>query len=118
MSVGLCWGCKNVAEIVHTDELERGFCTNCFDGQPVSREVLLAAWIAAHPPFLEGDRVECRTAGEVYDGVGVVAEVSVDPADLATPVCPMFRVIMEEKAYPEMTDEGWYSGICLAKVDA
>lgn len=118
MSLGLCWGHKGVAEIVHIDELEREFCADCFVVQPVPKEALLAAVVAANPPFEEGDRVECRTAGQVYDGVGVVAQVSMDPADLATPVCPMFRVIMEEKAYPEMTDEGWYSGICLSKVDA
>lgn len=118
VSAVLCWGCKAVAPIVYTDELDRGFCEACYVAQPVPREALLAAWVAANPPFDVGDKVECRTGAQVYDGIGVVAEVSTDPKDLATPIVPMFRVVIEEKSYPEVPDEVWYSGICLSKVDA
>lgn len=107
-----------MAEIVHTDVLGRNFCASCWVVQPLPREVILASWAAANCPYDVGDKVECRTGGQVYDGVGTIVEKSTDPKDLATPLVPMFRVAIEDKAYPEMPDEAWYSEVCITKVDA
>lgn len=69
-------------------------------------------------PFREGDRVSCKTGGQIYDGIGHVVRVSFDPEDLASPVVPMFLVALDEKAYPEAPDEIWYSERCLEPVGA
>jgi hypothetical protein len=75
-------------------------------------------WLLAGLPFQVGDKVHCTSGGVVYDGIGHIAEISVDPKDLASPVVPMFRVEMDEKAYPEMPDEMWYPELLLKKVEA
>jgi hypothetical protein len=77
------------------------------------------SWIPGMPVkvgFQIGDRVECRTGGQIYDGIGTVVVVSMLPEELASPVCPMFRVVIDEKAYPEVPDFVWYSEICMTKV--
>lgn len=71
------------------------------------------AFLAATVPYSEGDRVRCRTGGQVLDGVGRVVRVSHDPADLASPVMPMFLVAIDEKAYEDAPEEAWYSEVCL-----
>jgi len=70
-------------------------------------------FLATTVPYDVGDKVHCKTAGQVYDGIGHVVKVSFDPADLASPVMPMFLVAIDEKAYPEVPDEVWYSEVCL-----
>lgn len=75
-------------------------------------------YLLAGLPYKVGDRVHCTSGGVVYDGIGHVAEISIDPKDLASPVVPMFRVEMEEKAYPEMPDEMYYPEVLLKKVEA
>ena len=47
-------------------------------GPPPTAEELALLFIAATTPFKVGDVVECRTAGEIYDGIGVVEEISTD----------------------------------------
>ena len=37
--------------------------------------MLTSPWSPYGPPFKPGDVVECRTAGETYDGVGTVHEM-------------------------------------------
>jgi hypothetical protein len=113
-----CFSCKHLREIVLTDKLDRDFCADCSTRQPAFRELVLATWAAENAPFRVGDKVACKTGGQIYDGVGHVQEVSTKPEDLASPVVPMFRVAIDEKAYPEMDDECWYSEVCLTKVDA
>lgn len=76
------------------------------------------AFLTATVPYSEGDRVACKTGGQVYEGVGRVVRVSFDPGDLASPVMPMFLVKMEDKAYPEVPDEVWFSEICMEPVNA
>lgn len=113
-----CFSCKRLREIVLTDKLERDFCADCSVSQPAFRELALATWAAENVPFHVGDKVACKTGGQIYDGVGHVEEVSTDPRDLASPVVPMFRVAIDEKAYDEVPDEVWYSEVCLSLVDA
>jgi hypothetical protein len=67
-------------------------------------------------PFKEGDRVQCRTGGVIFDGVGTVQEVSFDLEHGGTLIFPMFRVSIDEPADELSPAEGWYSEICLARV--
>jgi hypothetical protein len=71
-------------------------------------------FLAATVPYEVGDRVSCKTAAQVYDGIGHVIKVSFDPLDLASPVHPMFLVAIDEPAYEEVPDQVWYSEICLS----
>jgi hypothetical protein len=116
--LGLCFACKHLCEVVSTDELGRSFCATCVVGQPAGRVMAAAAWVAFTIPYRVGDKVSCKTGGQIYDGIGHVEEVSIDPKDLASPVVPMFRVAIDEKAYEECPDEVWYSSVCLSLVDA
>lgn len=127
----ICSSCRAPKEIVYTDKLDRAFCADCFGEDP--RWAALD-FLMATIPYKVGDRVECRTAADfkpdlagrevptaaVYDGIGHVVEISFSPEVGATLVVPMFRVAIDEKAYPECPDEVWYSEACLepAKVDA
>lgn len=109
-----CFSCKHLREIVYTDDLERGYCLECY----APRDLLFAMnFMAATVPFRIGDRVECRTAGEIYDGVGRITEISTDPKDGGTWVYPAFRVTFDEKAYPSVPDVQLYTEVCLTKVD-
>lgn len=110
----VCYSCKHLRDIVHTDELERGYCSHCY----VPRDQLWAYnFMALTVPFKEGDRVECRTGGLLYDGIGVVEEVSTSLANGGTWVHPAFRVRFDTKAYDTVPDEQWYTEGCLTKVD-
>jgi hypothetical protein len=112
--VTVCFTCKHLREIVHTDDLERGFCAQCY--KP-SWDVLFAnSFMALTVPFAVGDRVQCRTAGVIYDGIGVVEEVSTELKDGGTWVYPAFRVRFDEKAYPSVPDVQLYTEACLTKV--
>jgi hypothetical protein len=75
------------------------------------------AFLLSTVPYKVGDKVSCTSAGEIYDGIGHVVEVSFDPKDLASPVVPMFRVEMDEKSYPEMPDEMWYPELLLTRIE-
>jgi hypothetical protein len=127
----ICWECRAPKEIVYTDEVGRGYCAEC-SGEDHRWEAL--QFLLATIPYQVGDRVECRTAvgfeldytgrevptAAVYDGIGHIVEVSFNPEVGATLVVPMFRVQLDDKAYPEAPDFGWYSEPCLTpvKVDA
>ena len=110
----VCFTCKHLRDIIYTDELERGYCDQCY----VPRDLIYAmAFMALTTPFQVGDRVECRTGGELYDGVGVVEDISTDLKDGGTWVHPAFRVRFTEKAYDTVPDLQWYTEVCLTKVD-
>jgi hypothetical protein len=109
----VCYSCKRLKGIVHTDELDRGYCDKCF----VPRDLIYAMnFMALTVPFKVGDRVECRTGGQLYDGIGVVEEVSTDLKNGGTWVHPSFLVRFEEKAYETVPETLWYTESCLTKV--
>jgi hypothetical protein len=116
MSRGLCWTCRKLTEIGDVDTLGRGACAECLAQAAPTQEQLLVERLVNTIPYGIGDKVSCKTAGEHYDGVGEVVEVSIDPKDLASPVVPMFRVALTDKAYPETPDEIWYSEVCLERL--
>ncbi len=112
----LCQGCRRLRDIAYTDDADRVFCAQCAAMQPVPKSLALLEFLAATVPFQVGDIVSCRACGQIYDGIGHVIKVSFDPADLASPVVPMFQVEMDEKAYSEVPDICWYSEGSLSKV--
>lgn len=113
----LCASCKNFREIAYIEkDTNRCFCSDCAQALPPTAEELALLFIAATTPFKVGDVVECRTAGEIYDGIGVVEEVSTDLEKGGTMVYPIFLVRMTEKAYPNLRDVIPYTEVCLQKV--
>ena len=108
----LCEFCQDIKPVAYTDSVGRTWCQECYDLLTVPGEPIMD-FLAATVPFKVGDKVECRTAGRLYDGIGVVEEVSTDPENYGTPVYPSFRVKIEEKAYPTAPDEIWYTEACL-----
>ena len=116
-NLSLCWGCKKIRVIAVVDGASRDYCRDCASLMPESREAALLSFLALTVPYKEGDKVSCKTGGQVYDGVGHVVRVSFDPEDLASPVVPMFLVALDDKAYPEAPDEVWYSEVCMERVE-
>jgi hypothetical protein len=115
--IDVCWGCKHRRDIVHTDPLARRFCQECAAiTQMGDNEKLARAFLAVTVPFEVGDRVECRTAGERYDGTGVIDKMSMDLRDGGTPVIPLFHVNFDTAAREKY--DGWYSEYDLTKVGA
>lgn len=113
-----CFICKQTREIVHTDDLGHDRCLECLLEMPTTAVAEALDFLLSTVPFSVGDRVECRTAGALLDGVGTVQQVSMSLENYGTPVYPSFLVKLEEKAHPEALDEQWYTEVCLARVDA
>lgn len=113
----LCFGCKAFKEIAYTEAgTDRTFCQQCALQLPPTSEDLALLFIAITNPFKVGDRVEARTAGQVYDGIGTVTEISTQIINGGTPVYPSFRVELETKEHDLAPDAAWYTEICLRKV--
>lgn len=113
----LCASCKQMREPAATfDELD--YCEECLENilPPEQPELLGLAYLLATIPFQVGDKVECRTAGELYDGVGTVKEIDTEFKMGGTPVFPAFRVLLEEKIDKNLPDELWYTENGLKKV--
>lgn len=114
---GLCESCRELKPIAHTDDVGREYCADCQGGTAIYSVPAMFAYLIATIPFFVGDRVQCRTAGALYDGVGTIDKVSIDPAEWGTPIYPSFHVKIEDKAYPEAPDELWYSEACLTRAE-
>lgn len=118
-----CYSCKlPLVEdfYVHPDSGEL-FCMLCSWGMPLNPQeiamiLLTQPGSVVGPPFAPGDVVECRRAAQVYEGIGVVREMSMDPEHAATPLYPMFRVELTDKANDDCPDEAWYAEVSLTKV--
>jgi len=117
-STGLCETCRELKEVAWTDTLGRDYCAECFQALPVPTATRLLDFLMRTVPFQVGDKVECRTAGVLFDGIGTIDEVSIEPVNFGTPVYPSFHVVIETKAYPEAPDQLWYLEAQLKKVDA
>lgn len=115
----VCWNCRLYQEIAYTESgTGRTFCKPCALQLPPTSEELALLFIEATCPFRVGDRVEARTAGEVYDGVGEVEEISTDLRHGGTRVYPAFRVKLETREHELAPEEAWYTEVCLKKVAA
>lgn len=113
---GLCESCRDIKPVQWTDSLGRDYCVVCLEDLIAPSPIMF--FMANTIPFQVGDRVECRTAGVLYDGVGVIDEVSTELEKFGTPLYPSFHVVIEDKAYPEAPDDLWYMERQLRKVDA
>ena len=114
-----CWGCKSLKDIAYTEEdTLRSFCEDCLGLVPPSSDEMRLAFLMLTIPFKVGDRVEARTAAEVFDGVGVVEEVSTSLEHGGTVVYPTFKVRLETKEHDLAPEMAWYTEICLTKVEA
>jgi hypothetical protein len=120
IKTGLCTSCKLLKPVAFVDDFDREFCEEC-STILLAAQAVTNAWmyeyLMATIPFKVGDKVECRTAGVLYDGIGTVEKVSFDPAEYGTPVYPSFYCRIEEKAYPEAPDALYYTETCLQHVE-
>lgn len=110
----LCGSCQELKPIVQTDRFGRGYCQACMDEDDQPRPVM--EFLERTVPFSVGDRVEARTGAMLFDGVGVVDEISTDLAHFGTPVFPSFHVLIDQPAYPDAPASLWYTEVCLKKV--
>lgn len=113
---GLCTNCKGFRDLAYTDEAERSYCLDCLGLLPEAQMMALVSFLYATVPFSEGDKVSVKAVGEIYEGIGVVIEVSFSPEDLASPVVPMFHVVFEDKARDDVPDDSWFPEVCLEAV--
>jgi hypothetical protein len=111
----LCASCKQMREPAATYDNELHYCKDCLDNAPLPAEVYAISFLLATIPFNVGDKVECRTAGQLYDGIGTVKEIDTNFKMGGTPVYPAFKVELEEKAEDFLPDELWYTECCLKK---
>ena len=113
----LCYGCKAFVDIAYWEQdTNRAFCQKCALELPPTSEELALLFIALTTPFKVGDRVEARTAGEIFDGVGTVTDMFTDLEHGGTLVYPTWRVVIDEPAYEGAPEEALYTEICLKKV--
>lgn len=114
--IALCFRCRQHKElIVVEDGTKFGYCSECVNWNVPSPEVQAMTFLLETVPFKIGDVVECRTGGVVYDGVGVIEEVSFELEDSGTLACPAFRVRLTKKEVEQDLDGLWYNEVCLTK---
>lgn len=120
----LCYNCKRVQDVAATHPASgRPYCAACAQDLPWSLDDLAMFLLTVSdspvgPPFRAGDVVECRAAGVLYEGVGVVQEMDMNLEHGGTPLYPMFRVTLTDKASDSAPDEAWYAEVSLTKVAA
>ena len=117
MATACCYSCKRVRELVYADAHGLHYCEQCVADLPMSSVSRAMRFLTATIPYRPGDRVECRTAGVILDGVGEVDGISFDLEEGGgTPVTPVFHVTIDAPAYPDAPREAYYPEICLKKV--
>lgn len=105
-----CW-CSKGDPIAFVDQVtQRGYCRTCAMDPILSSTNVNLQFLSTLLPYTVGERVECRTVGEYYDGNGEIIEISEELHNGGTPVHPAFLVKM---------DDGqtlWYTSICLTRL--
>jgi hypothetical protein len=123
MTDQLCYGCKRLKPVAYVQPgTEQPFCDRCEQAQPLTVEdwavfALASPTSPIGPRFAPGDVVEARTAALIYDGVGVIEEMSMDLKNGGTPIYPTFLVRLTEKAHDLAPDADWYTEVCLTKTE-
>ena len=113
----ICNGCRNLRQISYVEPgTERHFCAECALALPPTSVELALLYLEMTTPFKVGDRVEARTAAQIYDGVGEVTDISTSLDHGGTLVYPTFHVEIEAKAHDLAPQEAWYTECCLTKV--
>lgn len=116
IKTGLCESCRELKPVAWTDSVGRDYCAECFACLPVPTVGRILDFLARTIPFQVGDRVRCYTAGALYDGVGVIDEVSTELENFGTAVFPSFHVVIDEPAYEGAPKSLWYTETCLKRV--
>lgn len=93
------------------DVTQRGYCTVCASSEMTSSLTVHLQFISDTIPLEVGERVECRTVGQYYDGTGVIVEMSTDLAQGGTPVHPAYRVKLDGDTGETL----WYTPCCLTR---
>lgn len=115
----ICIGCRLPRRVVRTDNNDLHYCAKCAAVLPEPSETRALKFLLATLPFTPGERVECRTGGQIYDGVGTVDDVSFDFEKTGgTIIYPAFHVVIDQPAYPDAPEEGWYNEATLQRVMA
>lgn len=114
--VDLCESCREIKPVAHVDPVGRSYCATCRLIMPQTTTEHMVTFLMETIPFEVGDRVEARTAGILFDGVGVIDQVSIEPENFGTPVYPSFHVVIDKKAYATAPDDLWYMESQLTKV--
>lgn len=112
----LCEICKELKELAYTDPVGREYCVSCFSVLPIPTATRILGHLMMTIPFRIGDTVECRTAGALFDGIGVIDDISIELEHFGTPTYPSFRVHITDKAYPECPDYVWYMESQLRRI--
>lgn len=112
----LCASCKQMREPAATYD-DMNYCVECLRDVSPPPEIAGLAYLLATIPFQVGERVECRTAGKLYDGIGTVKEIDISWKMGGTPVFPAFRVDLEKKSDDSLPDSLWYTEACLQRVE-
>lgn len=115
--LGLCESCRELKTAAYTDPIGRQYCLECYGHLPVATAARIVEQLMVSIPFRVGERVECRTAGVLYDGTGVIDDISVDPEHFGTPAHPSFHVVIDHPAYPEAPDACWFMERQLKRVN-
>ena len=89
---------------------ERAFCNICAASEITSSRDVHLQYIDSLIPFEQGERVECWTVAEFYDGPGTVVGVSTELQYGGTPINPAYLVKLDDQ------DElFWYTPVCLKR---
>lgn len=116
--IGLCESCRELKPVAYTDPVEREYCAQCFADLPVPTIERIVSYLMFTIPLHVGDRVECRTAGVLFDGVGTIDEISIEPEKFGTPAYPSFHVVIDQPAYPTAPADRWYCERQLRPVES
>lgn len=92
------------------DVTGRGFCAKCASQEVTSSANVHLQYTSLLLGYIEGERVDCWTAGRWYDGSGTVIKVSTDLRDGGTPDHPAYLVKLDDD------EELWYTGVCLRRL--
>lgn len=106
--------CGKGRPVKYTDEVtQRGYCSVCATNEITSSLNVHLQFLSDLVLFDVGDRVECRTVGEYYDGTGTVVESSTELSNGGTPIYPAYRVKLDG----EDGITQWYTPICLTRTN-
>mgnify|MGYP000123690203 CR=1 FL=1 len=104
--------CGKGRPVSYVDEVTQiGYCSVCAGSEITSSLRVHLQFVSETVPLEVGERVECRTIGEYYDGTGVIVEMSTDLEKGGTPVYPAYRVRLDG----EEGETLWYTPICLTR---
>jgi len=89
---------------------QRGYCTVCAASEITSTQNVHLQFLSDLMQYEVGERVECWTMGEFYEGFGEVKEISTELRDGGTPVHPAYLVQIDDREGPL-----WFTPICLKR---